>query len=142
MVPDLLIIAGDEAHSRSVQNAWERIEMAQQIINSVQSSSTHVSGRALNSVGVHHFVIDGSAGPKEEITPADAFIAGISSCAVHLVERFAQDDGVPLQRVEVGVQAVREADDPSWFQSIALRVDVTGTTQSQAEQLVERFKRR
>jgi len=44
--------------------------------------------------------------------------------------------------IEVPAEAVREADDPSWFQSIALRVDVTGTTQSQAEQLVERFKRR
>ena len=114
----------------------------QLLVNKVHSSSTHVPGRALNSVGVHHFVIDGSTAPKEEITPADAFLAGISSCAVHMIERFATEDGVELRRVEADIESVRRASDPSSFDYVNLRLELTGPSQAQAEVLVDRFKKR
>jgi uncharacterized OsmC-like protein len=117
--------------------------MSQQlIVNSVHSSSTYVPGRALNSVGVHHFVIDGSAAPKEEITPVDAFLASISACGVHLVERFAEEAGVPLQRAEADIEGSRRADDPANFTEVNLHFHLTGPSQQQAEELVGRFKDR
>lgn len=111
-------------------------------INRVHSSSTHVTGRALNSVGVHHFVIDGTAAPHEEITPVDAFLAAISACGVHLVERFAGEASVPLERVEADIEGTRTSDDPSQFASITLHFTLTGPDQARAEELVERFKGR
>ena len=117
--------------------------MAEQLlINRAHSTTTHIPGRALNSVGVHHFIIDGSSSPKEEITPADAFLASISACAVHLLERFAQENGVPLHRAEAAIEGIRRADDPANFQAVNLRLELLGPDQSQAEELVERFKAR
>ncbi len=112
------------------------------MINSVHSTSTHIPGRALNSVGVHHFVIDGSTAPKEEITPPDAFLAGISACAVHLIEQFAVEAEVHLERVETDIEGIRQADDPSRFTGVNLRFTLLGPSQTQAEELVERFKGR
>lgn len=99
------------------------------LINRARSSSTHVRGRALNSVGMHHFIIDGSSAPKEEITPPEAFLAAISSCAVHLLEQFADGSNIPLHRVEVGIEAVRQSADPSRFDHINMTFDVYGPNQ-------------
>jgi uncharacterized OsmC-like protein len=93
-------------------------------------------------VGVHHFVIDNAAGPNEEITPADAFLAGISACSVLLVETFAQQAAVPLQRAEATIEGTRLAGNPSRFERINLRLELAGPTQAQAEELVEQFKNR
>jgi len=112
------------------------------LVNTVRSTSTHTPGRAVNSAGIHHFVIDGTAGPAEEITPVDAFLAGISACGVHMVERFAPESNVPLERAEATIEGIRHPDDPSRFAAITLRFNLTGPSQAQAEELVERFKGR
>lgn len=114
----------------------------QLLVNSVHSSTTHTFGRALNSVGTHHFVIDGSTAPKEEITPVDAFLAGISACAVHMIERFANEAGVPVERAEADIEGIRRAGDPARFERINLRLVIRGPNQAQAEDLVQRFKDR
>ena len=62
----------------------------QRMVTTVRSYSSGTPGRCLNNVGMHHFVVDNTAGPNEEITPADAFLAGISACGVLLVETFAR----------------------------------------------------
>ena len=112
------------------------------IVNTVRSTTTHIFGRSLNSAGVHHFVIDGSTEPKEEIVPVDAFLSGVSSCAVHLLERFAQEEGVPLQLAEAEIVGARPTEEPHRFDHVDLKIELTGPTQAQAEALVERFKRR
>jgi uncharacterized OsmC-like protein len=112
------------------------------IVNTVHSSSTHIPGRALNSAGVHHFIIDGTSDPHEEITPVDAFLASISACAVHLVERFAAESGLPLQRVECDIEGSRPRDEPHRFEHVSLDFTLMGVDQGQAEELVERFKGR
>jgi uncharacterized OsmC-like protein len=114
----------------------------QRLVNTVRSYSSGTPGRCLNNVGVHHFVIDNAAGPKEEITPADAFLAGISACSVLLVETFAQQAAVPLQRAEATIEGVRLAGDPSRFERITLRFELIGPTQAQAQELVAQFKNR
>src|SRR5215211_3576095 len=81
------------------------------LVNSVHSYSSGTVGRSLNTVGHHHFVID-SPTLGEEITSGDAFLAGISSCGVNLVERAAQELGVPVQRTEVTIDGLRDRDAP------------------------------
>ena len=111
----------------------------QHLVNSVRSYSSGTPGRSLNTVGRHHFVID-SPTLAEEITSSDAFLAGISSCGVNLVERVARETAVPVQRMEVAIEGVREERDPSTFARIALRFTLVGPSREQAEALVARYK--
>jgi uncharacterized OsmC-like protein len=114
----------------------------QWLSNMVASTTTHVHGRTLNSAGVHHFIIDGPSRPNEEIVSMEAFLAGISSCATHLMEDFAEEEGIRLDRATVTIEAVRPASEPNRFDHIDLRIQLVGPTQVQAEHLVERFKGR
>lgn len=109
------------------------------IVNSVRSYSSGTVGRSLNSVGRHHFVID-SPSLGEEITSADAFLSGISSCGVTLVERAAHADSIPLRRLEVTIEGVRDRSRLSAFERIDMRFRLVGISQGQAEALVARYK--
>src|SRR5580700_706347 len=111
------------------------------VVNTVRSSSSGTVGRSLNTVKNHHFVID-SPSIGEEITSGDAFLAGISSCGVNLVEGLAQETGVPLRRTEVTIDGIRNRRDTSVFERIELRFVMSGVSQDQAEALVESYKRR
>jgi len=114
----------------------------QDLVNAVQSTTTTVHGRTLNSAGIHHFIIDGPSRPNEEITSVDAFLAGISSCATHLMEDFAEEEGIRLERAKVEIRSVRPAAEPNRFDHIDLRIEMVGPSQQQGEHLVERFKGR
>lgn len=112
------------------------------LVSTVETTTTHVHGRTLNSAGVHHFIIDGPSQPNEEIVSMEAFLAGISSCATHLMDDFAVEEDIPLQRANVTIRAVRPAKEPNRFDHIDLRIELIGPTRIQAEHLVERFKGR
>jgi uncharacterized OsmC-like protein len=104
-----------------------------------------IQGRSLNSARTNHFVIDDPAyagGPAEEITAEEAFLSGISACAVLLVTRLARQDGVDLQRVEAQIEGIRSKADPANYQAVNLRFALAGVDHQQAETLVERFKGR
>src|SRR5437588_7747291 len=109
------------------------------LVSSVTTTTTHVHGRTLNSAGVHHFIIDGPSKPGEEIVSMDAFLAGISSCATHLMEDFAEEEKIPLQRATVSIRAFRPKDEPNRFDHVDIRIELTGPNQEQAEHLGERF---
>jgi uncharacterized OsmC-like protein len=111
----------------------------QYIINAVRSYSSGTPGRSLNSVGHHHFVID-SPSLGEEITSGDAFLAGISSCGVNLVERVARESGVAVTHMEVTIEGLRNRRDTSVFERINMRFTLTGPTQLEAEALVEKYQ--
>lgn len=110
--------------------------------SAVHTSTTRVHGRTLNSARGHHFVIDGPTKPGEEVFSMEAFLAGISSCAVHLFEDFAEEEGIPLHQADVDIQAFRKKDELNRFDHIDLTVAMVGPSQGQAEHLVERFKGR
>src|SRR5437773_11437669 len=76
------------------------------IVNTVRSYSSGLVGRSLNSARDHHFVIDGT-NLAEELTSVEAFLSGISSCGVNLVEVAARETAVPLTRTEVTIDGVR-----------------------------------
>src|SRR5579872_5383508 len=102
--------------------------MAQRIVDWVRSSSSGVPGRSLNQARSNHFVIDSSSGSPEAVTSVESFLAGLSSCGVNLVGSEARGQGIPLQRIEVDIEAARSADDHASFQSVSMRFLLTGVT--------------
>ena len=109
------------------------------IVNAVRSYSSGTHGRSLNTVGHHHFVID-SPNLGEEITSADAFLAGVSSCGVNLIERVARELGVPVVRTEVTIEGRRSRARPADFERVAMHFTLVGPTQEQAELLVGSYQ--
>src|SRR5947209_16201843 len=114
----------------------------QLLSNTVISRTTDVPGRALNQVGPHHFVVDSAHGPGEEVTPIDVFLSGVSSCAVHQVERFAPDLGLKLEGASATIEGFRSPEDTTTFTNVVLHFELRGVTQKEAEELVGLFQRR
>ena len=115
-----------------------------------QAASTNTFGRVLCSVRNHHYVIDGpeqNGCPGEEVTPAELFLSAVASCGVELVQVIAKADGIPLQGIAVDIQGRMDRSKPvrpdvSLFNSVKLQFHMKGITDSDAKQLVEKFKGR
>jgi uncharacterized OsmC-like protein len=121
--------------------------MAEQLTTDrVRSYSSGVLGRSLNQARAQHFVIDSSSGtldgPPEALTTIEAFLSGISGCAVTLIEKQAHQEGLPLERMEVTIEANRTKEDPASFHSIVLHVEMAEVDQQQAESLIETYRKR
>ena len=115
------------------------------VVDRVHSASTPTPGRAVNKVRNHELVIDEPThlgGPGERITPAEAFLAGVSACGVLLVQGRARDTGVRLDQVEATIEGIRNRSDTSVFQRIEINFRLKGPSQAQAVELVEQYKRR
>jgi uncharacterized OsmC-like protein len=115
------------------------------LVTAVDSRTSGVPGRSLNSARGHHFVIDGSAaggGPAEEITPGEAFLSGVSACGVLLVEARAAEVGIPLRVAEARIEGVRDAADPARYLRVDLRFRLAGVSREQAEALVAHYQGR
>jgi uncharacterized OsmC-like protein len=113
------------------------------VINRVQSRSTPTPGRSVSEIRQHELVIDEPThlgGPGEEITPADAFLAGVSACGVLLVQGRARDTKVKLDSIDVQLEAVRHRSDTSVFQRIEMLFRLGGPSPAQAVDLVEHYK--
>jgi len=109
-------------------------------VDSVQSVNTDTLGRTLNSARANHFVIDSSSGPAEAVTSGEAFLAGISSCGVNVVNGAARQRQVPLQHVEVDIDGVRSAQNTADFLRIDVRFRMDGPNAVQAEALVQHWR--
>ena len=105
-------------------------------IDTVHTRSIGDPGRALNRARMHQFVLDSAAGPRAGLSNSAAFRAGISSCGVTLIEKYAQGAGVPVSGMEVEISGSRSQADPARFQSIAVRFRIRGVGQREAERLV------
>lgn len=110
-------------------------------VDTVRSRSSGVVGRALSQARNHHFVLDSSTAP-EALSNSEAFLAGVSSCGVTLIEGHARDAGIPVRRMEVTIEGVRSAAEPSRFQHVAMRFELHGVDQGTAERLVETYRTR
>ena len=110
-------------------------------VETVRSRSSGVVGRAVSNARNHHFVLDSSTAP-EALSNSEAFLAGVSSCGVTLVEAHARDAGVALQRMEVTIAGMRTAAEPNRFQRIDMRFELHGVDQATADRLVETYKGR
>src|SRR5438045_8093086 len=113
------------------------------VVNRVHSESTATPGRSISQVRDRALVIDEPThlgGPGEEITPADAFLAGVSACGVLLVQGRARDTSVGLKKIDVNLEAVRHRSDTSVFQRIDMTFRLAGPSQAPAVELVEHDK--
>ena len=106
------------------------------------SSGTH--GRAICNARTHHFVSDDVGG--DAVGAGELFLSGVSACAVNMVERLAKQDQIPLQWMDVRVEAYRDPDkspgDLTVFDAIRVDFEMWGITPEHAEGLVETWKRR
>jgi uncharacterized OsmC-like protein len=109
---------------------------SQLMTDTVRSRSIGVPGRALNSARAQHFILDSSSGPSEALTNSEAFLAGISSCGVTLIEKYARETRVPMTSMEVMIAGTRSRSDPAHFQSIEMRFDIHGVGKREADHLV------
>lgn len=116
----------------------------------VSARSTDVFGRVLCSARDHHFIVDGpvqNGCPGEELTPPEAFLAGVAACGVELVHVIAKEQGKSVGSVQLRVHGMLDRSkqsraDVTVLNSIRLDFVVSGTDGATAAQLVEGFKRR
>jgi uncharacterized OsmC-like protein len=112
-------------------------------IETVRSSSSGTIGRARNAARGVTIVLDSSTRPQADaLTNSEAFLAAVSSCGVTLIEGHAQDTGVPLRGITVTIEGARTAAEPNRFASVAMRLELGGVSQQQAEGLVETYRAR
>jgi uncharacterized OsmC-like protein len=112
-------------------------------IDSIRSSSSGTVGRAVSRVRDARLTLDSSSRPQADVlTNSEAFLAGISSCGVTLIEAYAQETNVPLQGMDVTIEGIRTASEPNRFAGVTMRFQLGGVSQAQAEHLVETYKGR
>jgi uncharacterized OsmC-like protein len=112
-------------------------------VETIRSSSSGTPGRAHNAVRGQTLVLDSSARPQADaLTNSEAFLAGVSSCGVTLIEMHARDTGVPLRRMDVTIEGVRTAAEPNRFARVSMTFELAGVSQPQAEALVETYRQR
>ena len=111
---------------------------------STRSYSSGTAGRCITNARTNHFVVDDanySGGPHEAITTAEAFMSGITACAVLMLERLAREDEIPLEWADISIEATRDREAVhevhSVYDSVHMRFDLTGPSKAQAEDLVE-----
>jgi uncharacterized OsmC-like protein len=116
--------------------------VADEKVETVRSVSSGVVGRARNTTRDAALVLDSSTRPQPDaFTNSEAFLAGVSSCGVTLIEMYAQETGVPLTGMTATIDGVRRPPEPR-FSRITMRFELAGVSQAQAEELVETYRRR
>src|SRR2546427_13169143 len=112
-------------------------------VDTVTSSSSGTVGRARSEARGHRILLDSSTHPQPDaFTNSEAFLAGVSSCGVTLIEVHARETGVPLKRMDITIEGVRTAAEPNRFASVTMRFELAGVTQGQAEDLVRTYRSR
>ena len=112
-------------------------------IDTIRSSSSGTIGRAQSVVRGQTLRLDSSARPQPDaLTNSEAFLAGVSSCGVTLIEGYAKEKGVPLRRMDVTIEGVRTAAEPNRFATVSMTFQLGGVTQQLAESLVEVYRQR
>ena len=114
----------------------------------VRSYSTGTPGRAICNTRTHHWVADGSGG--EEVGAGELFLYGITACAVNMVERIAGGEEIPLNWMDVSIEAYRDPDrapiadegNVSLYDDIKVHFQMWGLDDDQGQYLVDQWKRR
>jgi uncharacterized OsmC-like protein len=117
--------------------------MATDKVETIRSASSGTIGRAVSEARGQRLTLDSSTHPSADaLTNSEAFLAGVSSCGVTLIEAHAEQTGVPLARMAVTIEGLRTAADPTRFASVAMRFELAGVSQAQAEELVQTYRNR
>jgi uncharacterized OsmC-like protein len=126
--------------------------MAQSQIRSyaVQARSTETFGRVLCSARNQHFVVDGpvqNGCPGEAVNPGELFLASVAACGVELVQVIAKEQQCAPRSIAVEIEGSMDRANPvrqdfTVFNAVQLRFRLAGVSQSEAEDLIDRFKGR
>lgn len=116
----------------------------------VAARSTDVFGRVECNARHHTFLIDGpvqNGCPGEELTPPEAFLAGVAACGVELIQVIGRQRGHEGVGVQARIDAWLDRDNPvrpdyTVFDTVALTLEVSGVTAEVAFELAEQFKKR
>jgi uncharacterized OsmC-like protein len=111
-------------------------------VTAVSSVSTATKGRVINSARHNHWVIDSPSGPAEAVSTGESFLAGLSSCAVTLVQAVAAAEGVALGPLSVEVSSYRVADKPYDYDHIDVAFRYEDLSLAAADKLTELWKER
>ena len=117
--------------------------MSDMKIDTVKSSNSGVLGRARSEARCHRLVLDSSSRPQPDaLTNSEAFLAGVSSCGVTLIEMHAQESGIPLKGIQVTIEGARTAAEPNRFAVVTMTFEIAGVSQAQADDLVATYRGR
>jgi uncharacterized OsmC-like protein len=117
--------------------------MSDDKIETVRSSSSGVIGRAENTAHGARVMFDSSSRPQPDaLTNSEAFLAGVSSCGVTLIEMHAKETGVPMTGMAVTIEGTRTAAAPNRFARVRMTFEIAGVSQAQADELVETYRGR
>jgi len=112
-------------------------------IDTVRSSTSGVLGRARSEARGHRLVLDSSSRPQPDaFTNSEAFLAGVSSCGVTLIEMHAKESGIAMQGLDVTIEGARTSADPTRFASVTMTFEFSGVSQAQADELVQTYRGR
>jgi len=117
--------------------------MAQEInVDTVRSKSSGTIGRSTTTGHDVSITLDASGLPQPDgLTNSEAFLGGISSCGVTMIELHAQETGVPLERLAVTIEGSRDPE-VAHYHAIHMRFEMAGVEQTQAEDLVKMYQGR
>ena len=112
-------------------------------VETIRSSSSGTIGRAVSLARGTRLTLDSSSRPQADaLTNSEAFLAGISSCGVTLIEMHAREVGIPMTRMDVTIEGVRTAEEPAKFANVTMKFQIAGVSQADAERLVETYRSR
>lgn len=116
----------------------------------VSAHSTETFGRVSCSARHHTFLIDGpvqNGCPGEELTPPEAFLAGVAACGVELIQVLGRQQGHDNVHVAANISAQIDRGNPvrtdvTVFNSVKLDLEISGVTRDIAFELAEQFKKK
>jgi uncharacterized OsmC-like protein len=109
-------------------------------VDSVISQSSGTIGRSRSTSHGVTLTLDASARPQPDgFTNSEAFLGSVSSCGVTMIETHAHEHEIPLKHTTVTIKGARHPD-VIRYESIQMDFELTGVTQSQAEELVRMYQ--
>jgi uncharacterized OsmC-like protein len=119
------------------------IKLSDLKIDSVRSSGSGILGRARSEARGHRLFLDSSSRPQADaFTNSEAFLAGVSSCGVTLIEMHAKESGIPMTGIDVTIEGARTAAEPNRFAVVTMTFEIAGVSQAQADELVATYRGR
>jgi hypothetical protein len=111
--------------------------MSLELAYKVRTYSSGTQGRAICNARNHHFVSDDAGGEE---------LGAGSACAVNMVERIAKNDNIPLDWMDVGIEAYRDSEKPpadrTVYDDIRISIQLWGVDDDQGQYLVGLWKQR
>jgi uncharacterized OsmC-like protein len=82
----------------------------------------------------------------EELGAGELFFSGVAACAVNMVERIARGDNIPLDWMDVGIEAYQDSEKPAGdrrvYDDIRISIQLWGVDDDRGQYLVGLWKQR